>query len=147
MMEEQGLSVPASDYLLATEMTRRELEGAEGFVCGGQSLLYILLGVGGGEEPLAVHIDPYAVVQEALTEGDEAFMVYFFVEGAVVGEGGLGGEGHVEDGGGALDEDVFLVLAGQVSEAVHQQVADVVHVTDHLCIVGLEAVYGGLGCG
>ena len=56
-------------------------------------------------------------------------------------------KGHGEDGGGALDQDVFLVFAGQVSEAVHQEVADVVHVTNKLGIIGPEAVDGGLGGG
>ena len=53
----------------------------------------------------------------------------------------------VKMGEGPWTRTVFLVFAGQVSEAVHQQVPDVVHVTNKLGIVGPEAVDGGLGGG
>ena len=72
----------------------------------------VLLRVGAGKEPFAVHVGPYAALQELLAEGDVTLVVHLFVEGSVVGEGGLWGEGHVEYWGRARDQYVLLVLMG-----------------------------------
>ena len=116
-------------------------------VGGGEGLFDVLLGVGAGKEPFAVHVGPDSSLQEFLTECDVTLVVYLFVEGTVVGEGGLGGEGHGENGGWALYEDVLLVLAGKVSEAVHEKLADVVHASDGRTVVLPKLVDCGLSGG